>query len=666
MMKFSLSFASVCRKYKFTSILWKAKKTVPCSSLNRVLFHNVNQCSILTVSASTFYASFHCSVPLFAKQFQDRENEYAHSIMSSINSYNNSIVKCPLTLKNSPLDSSSTEISQVQELLDFSKVTQYAVLNDLSLEDEKFTQLIRDLICKLSSLSDGQLIQIIHYLCLWKPSPKSSSPNFKTLWNALDYECTQRIGKWDLDLKLLVADYWFHLKLNRISQYNRTLISNLLGNLKLLSNSQVVQLMFYINLQRKVPQDQMACIEERLTSVLKLLTVEEIGIVCLGFFKTENKITDFNTIQLIIERFNKALSEVNKITVVAILKFLKKSLHLDYIDYYIPLLHKCIPYVPKWDVLAAVHLALLATESHVYHPLLLNTVTEKLANEIEIARIKDCTKLLQCLSHFNHFPESKFHELFATEVFKKFRQNEIEHHPEILPFAVLYYAYLGHYNQSIIRAVLAPKFRNYCKWKQPESLNSFAEIDYCVGIECEDYSGPRLEKQELKVLHKRRGNMPRESQNTNILTKVLNDIAESLEEILNGKRNILIRHILPHIFSPDIIVRLTCNPEPLSSLYKNFPSESVLYPPKDEIWACFVVSPAFSLAYQSRHLTGNTKMKIRQLEKIGYKVVFCPSNDVPLSSTMRKKYLKEKLDILQNSCELSVSVKCGNKVHLKT
>ncbi|KAF8797002.1 Gamma-glutamylaminecyclotransferase like protein [Argiope bruennichi] len=650
-MKLSLSFASICRKYKFTSSLWKTKKTILCFSPNRVLFHNVNQCSVLTVSASTLYASFHCCTPLFAKQFQERENEYAHNIMSNIDSYCNSVLKYPLTLKNGPLNSSSTEISQVQELSDFSKVTEQAVLKDLSLEDEKFTQLIRDLVYKLPAISDEQLIQIIHYLCLWKPSPKSYSPNFKMLWNALDFECVQRINNWNLDRKLLVADYWFYLKLNRISQYNRTLISDLLRNLKLLSNSQVVQLMFCINLQRKVSQDQMGYIEEKLASVLKLITVEEIGIVCLGFFKTENKITDFNTIRLIIDRFNKALAEVNKVTVVAILKFLKKSLHLNSVDYYIPLLHKCIPYVPKWDVLAAVHLALLATECHVYHPLLLNTVTEKLADEIEIARIKDCTKLLQCLSHFNHFPESKFHKLFALEIFKKSRQTEIEHHPEILPYAVLYYAYLGHYDHSIIRAVMAPKFRNYCKQINPQSANSFAEIDYCVGIECTDYSGPRLHKEELKVLNKRRGNMPGESQNNNTLVRVMVEITDTLEEILNGKENILIRHILPHIFSPDVIVRLTCSPEPLPSLYKNFPSDSVLYPPKDEIWACFVINPAFSLAYQSRHLTGNTKMKIRQLEKIGYKVLFCPSSDVPLSSTMRKKYLKEKLDILRNSCE---------------
>ncbi|XP_055947086.1 uncharacterized protein LOC129980729 [Argiope bruennichi] len=121
MMKLSLSFASICRKYKFTSSLWKTKKTILCFSPNRVLFHNVNQCSVLTVSASTLYASFHCCTPLFAKQFQERENEYAHNIMSNIDSYCNSVLKYPLTLKNGPLNSSSTEISQVQELSDFSK-----------------------------------------------------------------------------------------------------------------------------------------------------------------------------------------------------------------------------------------------------------------------------------------------------------------------------------------------------------------------------------------------------------------------------------------------------------------------------------------------------------------------------------------------------------------
>lgn len=660
-MKLSIFCYSLCGKYRFTSHQWKSKQFVSRASQNVAFVQHLNKSFAVTQSASASCVLFHSSAVLCAKRFQERENEHAHNIMCNINSYANSVVKSPVTLKNGPLNSNSSEIVSLQELKRFAEVTHQAIFDDLSLEDEQFSEVIRCLVQKLPNISDDQLIQIIHYLCLWKPSPKSYSTNFKLIWNALDYECVCRLKNWDINRKLLVSDYWFYLRLNRISKYNRSLIFDMLDNLNLLSNSQVVQLMFYINLQRKLPQVQMGNLEKKLKTVLNSVSIEEIGIVCLGFFKTENKFTDFDTIQSIINCFLRDLGQINNVTIVSILKFLKKSLHLSHVESYLPLLHKCVSHIPKWDILASVHLALLATECHIYHPLLLNSVTEKFVTEIQSARIKDCTKLLQCLSHFSYFPESKFHELFFEEIFKESRQTEIEIHPQVLPYSVLYYAYLGHYNFDFLHRVLDPEFRNYCNHKCPQAINTFSEIDYCVSIECKDYTGPRVDKQELKILRNRRGNIPSDPRNNNFFTRLLRDFNEILEDMLNGKENILIRHILPHIYSPDIIIRLTENSQPLSKIYNDYPSDSILIPPKDELWACFVISPSFSFAFKSHHLTGSMKMKIRQLEKIGYKVMFCPFFEIPSNITMKKKYVKEKLDSLKCICESTISMKCRNK-----
>ncbi|GFR18853.1 FAST kinase domain-containing protein 5, mitochondrial [Trichonephila clavata] len=660
-MKLSVFCASLCGKYRFVTHRWKCKQFISRASQKLAFVQQLNHPCAVALNTSVACALFHSSATLCAKRFQERENEHAHNIMSNINSYANSVVKNPVTLKNGLLNSYSSEVSSLREVNRFAEVTHQAVLHDLSLEDEHFSEVIRYLVQKLPYVSDAELIQIIHFLCLWKPSPKSYSTNFKLIWNALDYECVRRLKNWDVDRKLLVSDYWFHLRLNRISQYNRSLIIDMLENLNLLSNNQVVQLMFYINLQRKLPQILMKNLEEKLRIVINSVSIEEIGIVCLGFFKTENKLTDFNTIQSIINVFCRDLEKTNNVTIVSILKFLKKSLHLSHVDSYLPLLHKCISHIPKWDILASVHLALLATECRIYHPLLLNTVTEKFVAEIRSARIKDCTKLLQCLSHFNYFPESKFHELFFEEIFKESHQAEIEIHPQILVYAALYYAYLGHYNLDLLHRVLDPEFRNYCYHKCPDAMNAFAEIDYCVSIECKDYIGPRLSKEELKILENRRGNWPSDSRNNNFFRRLLRDFHEILEDALNGKENILIRHILPHMYSPDIIIRLTENSQSLSKLYDDYPSDSILIPPKGEIWACFVISPSFSFAFKSHHLTGNMKMKIRQLEKIGYKILFCPFYEIPLNTAMKKKYVKEKMDILNSICEPTISMNCRNK-----
>ncbi|GIX92305.1 FAST kinase domain-containing protein 5, mitochondrial [Caerostris extrusa] len=543
--------------------------------------------------------------------------------------------------------------------MEFSKATQQAALHNLTLEHKQFTHIIKYLVKKLPVISDDQLIQIIHYLCLWKSSSKSTSPNYKLLWNALDYECVRRISNWDLNRKLLVADYWFYLRLSRISQFNRTLILDLIDNLSLLSDSQVIQLMFFINLQRNVSPNQMRNLEKKLTTVIQKVSIEEIGIICLSFFKTESYITDFNTICSIMDQFCKGLSKTNELTIVAILKFLKKSIHKERIDSYIPLLNKCMLHIQNWNNFTSIHLALLATECHIYYPSLLNTVTEKFAEKIESVRIKDFSKLLQCLSHFNHFPESKFHKLFSDEVFKKSREEEIQLYPDSLLTATLYYAYLGYYDYRLLKAILAPAFKNHCNRLKPNNKVTFAELDYCVNIECKDYLGPRLNKEELRVLENRRGNISKDFlKGKSMMARIMQEMYDVLAETLNGKENIFIHHILPHMYSPDIIVRLTPNPEPLSSLYSSFPPECILTPPSNEVWACFVVIPA-TLDHNTRRVVGISKMKIRQLEKIGYKVSVCSYYEFPRSHIVKMKYIKEKLDCLKNSC---TSVTCGNKI----
>ncbi|GFU48231.1 hypothetical protein TNCV_4626501 [Trichonephila clavipes] len=144
-MKLSVFCGSLCGKYRFVSYRWKCKLFVPRASQNLAFVQHLHPPFAVLLNTSDC-ALFHSSATVCAKRFQERENEHAHNIMSNINSSANSVVKNPVTLKNGPLDSYSSEVSSLRELNRFAEVTHQAVLDDLSLEEEQFSEVIRCLV----------------------------------------------------------------------------------------------------------------------------------------------------------------------------------------------------------------------------------------------------------------------------------------------------------------------------------------------------------------------------------------------------------------------------------------------------------------------------------------------------------------------------------------
>lgn len=621
------------------------RKTPAC--LNRPNYRCISVSKFLNVN---LFATNH------GKLFKETENDYAHMVMENISKYSKSLLKHPLSVY--PSISDSRQLNGFTNVIDeFIQVTLQNVSEGLLLENSKFTELVEKVIAELPEASDENIIKVLHYLCMWPFATNTTAPNFKKLWNALDHECVKRLNKWDVNEKLLVADYWFHLKLSRISQYNSAVIFSLVKDIDALSNHEVVQLMFYINLQRKIPDLFLSDLEKKLESVVKSLTLEELGIVCLGFFKTQNSISNENLLLSIIKQFTNSIDEVNTVTISAILKFLRKSRNPSLTDSYILTLHKCIPHIPNFDIPTTVHLALLASECNVYHPLLLNCVSEKLIKEMSNVRIKDCAKFLMSLSLHNHF-EEKFRDCFFEELKKEERQSEIFNYPVHVLHSALAYAYLGHYNYDLIAKIFTKDFVKRAVMIYPEMHATYAELDYCLEIECPDYAGPRLDIADRNILHSRRGNIPSKSKFQNMQTRLLNDVCQSLTEILEGDKCFHIRHILPHVYSPDIIVRLSGSSDrSVSEFCQKFSPDVILKPPKDEVWAALVVGSIYSFAYRTTHMTGIIAMKLRQLSKLGYHVTFIPYFNVSRNTTQRKIFLREKLNMLDEKVSNSYMLK---------
>lgn len=645
-LNFSLLYISKCKRNYIISPSRKFSIYLNKSNIQPLAFrgHFRTILPLLSVTSRTLNSISHKDKG--GKIFQEKENEYAHQVMENLSYYSNSLLKFAMEHDSYTTDKfkESTNLSAIEK---FIQVTLLNFSKGLNLENKEFTSMVQSVCALLPAASHEDVKKTLYYLCLWPPTSHPTTENFKLLWNTLDQECVKRIKHWNVSEKLLIGDYWFHLKLSRITQYNSALIYQLTQDIESLSNPQLVQLMFFINLQRTIPETFLCSVEKKLESIIKSVTLEELGIICLGFFKTQNAISNVNLTESIIKRFMHNVENLNTVTISAILKFLRKSRNFALNDLYILTLHKCVSCLDNFDIPTSVHLALLASECNVYHPLLLNCVSEKLSENMKTVRIKDCAKFLLCLSLYNHF-EGSFRESFFAEVKRDERQCELISYPIHVIHSALYFCYGGYYDYDFLAKIFNRGFKEETCSRYPDMRTTYAEIDYCIEIECPDYRGPKLESSERKVLLGRRGGLSPAPKNPNMNTRLRNDVYGSLVKIFGSDKNILLRHVLPHIYSPDIIVRLSGNNEvSLKKLCQDISEDVVLKPLPGEVWAAFVACGTYSFAHKSTKITGGTAMKLRQLEKIGYHVVFLPYYNISRNSSQREAFLKEKLSVLE-------------------
>lgn len=84
---------------------------------------------------------------------------------------------------------------------------------------------------------------------------------------------------------------------------------------------QLVLLLFYQNLLRTLNKSvKFFSIEERLAQVIDSLSVEEVGVACMGFFKTQNAICSNELAEKVVSKLLKEADTVPEITLASITK----------------------------------------------------------------------------------------------------------------------------------------------------------------------------------------------------------------------------------------------------------------------------------------------------------------------------------------------------------
>lgn len=179
-------------------------------------------------------------------------------------------------------EKSADQISDVFEELSYE-----CEQNGNSLTDGKYDKIIDSVIHKLPEMNDDQVVKILVDLYRF-PLLDYKSSKYHELWNAIDSQCWERSRHWRYQQLLKVMNAWYRIGITKNSKFNHKALMKLSRRLDELPPRVLVEMMFYQSIIRHkdVP---MYYVESRLENVLDDLTIDELGIVSLAFFKTESK-----------------------------------------------------------------------------------------------------------------------------------------------------------------------------------------------------------------------------------------------------------------------------------------------------------------------------------------------------------------------------------------
>lgn len=589
------------------------------------------------------------------KYFTSTENIQMHSVMENLYSYQQSIIKypsgCNTSLKNILQSEGCLKMSNHTEesnsfllnkaLQTFFTLSEENLRNPLNLENPSYKDMMNIISNSLCNINDDTLIYILHCLCLWPMTASTETPNFMHLWNALDDECANRITSWSTTKLLLVADYWFHLKLSRITKYNRRMIKFLLKKLDMLNSFQFVQLMFYINLQRWTVEKAIIHLENKIHFAMPEISLNELAIISMGFFKSRSKISNSKIIKRMIQLIIEQIPEIDDYCLVSLLKQIRYSSQSEHAKDIFNLYNKFVPHVDNLNPSTCIHLMMIGTNINVHHAEILNVVSKQLLKDIKKVRLKEITKLLHCLSKYFHKPNIKvdIFDILISELKSPVREEEIYMYPDCLLNCLLSLSFFNIYIDDLLFKVLNPDFINLIKEKSKLSINEeILTLYYGAEIEHTGCSKIKLNvDQFIKDFEKTK------NPSFTLQDQFLNSICEELNKFFSNKF-FSVQTILPYSRNQVIIMSQDKNGIFLPLSIREETSLRLLKPSLSDNWLCIMPLGRNNFSSNDQKLLGLPIVKRRHLMKLGYKVIEIPWFEfIHLSSTDKEKYIKNKI-----------------------
>ncbi|NWR95528.1 FAKD5 protein, partial [Furnarius figulus] len=408
--------------------------------------------------------------------------------------------------------------------------------------------------CAIRAIGLLSTPDLIHLLkaCVHLPIPPTHP-----LLDACEAEFCRRAWDMQLEQLLLVADCWRCLE-RSVPSYLSILFSFANLHWKELTLPQFVQLVYIIGEGRRSPADLAQKVESMILKHLDSFTLEELGAICLGLFKSLSGISD-HVMRRIADRVSLQMEGMSTYALVNVLKMLRYT-RLDHL----PLLKelgRVIPErIPTVNIQGIMHITLTYSSLHYFDEGVLAAVATSLPSKVSYCRSKDAAKFLWSFGCLDYEPpnEEEFYSSLIKQIHRKL--HEFRKFPEHLLTALLGLAFVKRFPEELIDYALREEFVQKTRSSKYELNKDLFTLGKSVEIECPTYQGSRLPPHLCQEFTEMVLNFA--EQEIYVRPEIV-EATSLLESMLGGPEYVKNHMILPHTRSSDLEVRLAMDGRPI-------------------------------------------------------------------------------------------------------
>lgn len=639
--------------------------------------------------------------------FPEIENERFHQILRKNVAYR------PLMMHNDDVGTEVQNVLKKQNVsphLDvflsnfdyysrFEIISRFNKLTSLSPENQnelfinkKFVQACEHLINRISDWNNKE------FFCLMQVMTKFNfrsciTPILRPLrfmiGKAFDDECIKRAPQISTEQLFQSCDFFFYLRYSKYSKFCRSFFKLIQD--KALSKSELILALFYANLLRQAPKDFIDKTLNLVPSIADSLTLEEMAIISLGFFKTKFQIRNIAFLSALVNKLHCEINLIDPITVSALFKGLQISTTKT-VDKTIPNLFSSLGHVLDSVAKELLHFP-LTTFMHVFlyfhfihfvNNEFIDKVKERLAKEdISRWRIKDIAKISYSVANLGPLisPVPEFWDKVLEDLESPTRQVEIQRYPNCLLSTLIGMSFIGLYPEKLINKIFQPEtLANFDAIRKSSRLDfrrDLFQLNESVRLECPDYNGYLLPDNFLSTISKNHeifGKMPDikfSFKNLSHRDAIFFDLVQSLNKLFQNKKKYSIDFFLPHFQTADIEIRVDVEGEAVPvKLWKSYENSQAQTMKSSMIAeesslnnlllhlvngnsmqriAVLLFGPNCYCRVHDQekdsftyHLLGLHRTKLRQLKKKGLKVVEIPYFELP-GGLEQIDYLQKKI-----------------------
>ncbi|XP_027568465.1 FAST kinase domain-containing protein 5, mitochondrial [Pipra filicauda] len=388
-------------------------------------------------------------------------------------------------------------------------------------------------------------------------------PPAHPLLDACEGEFCRRAWDMELEQLLLVADCWRCLE-RSVPSYLSILFSFANLHWKDLTLPQFVQLVYIIGEGRRSPADLAQKVESAILKYLDSFTLEELGAICLGLFKSVSGISD-HVMRRIADRVSLQMEDMSTYALVNVLKMLRYT-RMDHL----PLLKelgKVIPErIPTVNIQGIMHITLTYSSLHYFDEGVLAAVATSLPSKVSYCRSKDAAKFLWSFGCLDYEPpnEEEFYSSLIKQIHRKL--HEFKKFPEHLLTALLGLAFVKRFPEELIDYALREDFVQKTRGSKYELNKDLFTLGKSVEIECPTYGGNRLPPQLCQEFAEMALSFA--EQEIYVRPEIV-EATSLLESMLGGPEYVKNHMILPHTRSSDLEVRLATDGHPIPFNFKS-------------------------------------------------------------------------------------------------